>query len=375
MKLKILGISVVGLVLASTVFASDFITPQNGTKNVSTSASETHKNLYAVGGSVTIDSSTQGDLVTAGGILSINGPVQKELIAAGGNITVNGSIADTARIAGGNITLNSPIGGDLLTAGGNVIVSQKATVNGDFDAVGGNVSLDSAVNGNAKISGGTVTINGTIKGNLEVNATKSLTFGPNSSVTGLVVYHGVNEAVVMQGAKVSNIQFTRIEPRNGMQHAFKGFFAIATLFKLIGLFIAGLLFYWLFPKKVQAVVAQSQTKTLQNLGIGFLIMVAAPIAAIILMVTVIGAYVGFIVMLGYLLLLLFASVFMLYYIGSLVYGWLAKNRTESMLRDLLIGSLIALILSFIPVIGWLVILIVFLIALGATATSFKQNLG
>jgi hypothetical protein len=104
-----------------------------------------------------------------------------------------------------------------------------------------------------------------------------------------------------------------------------------------------------------------------------LVLIVTPIVAVLLMVTVIGFYLGLILFSIYLLLILLASGFLLFYTGNLVYGWYNKNGRPSLMRDLLLGTLICLILSFIPIIGWLAVMILFLIALGSLSTWFKRE--
>ena len=375
MKLKILAVSVLGLMLGTTVFAAEFnLAHERNDRNVNISPTETHKNLYAAGASVNVSGTTLGDLFAAGGVVSVNGNVEKDLVAASGTITVNGSIGDNARVAGGSITINAPIGSDLLAGGGTVDITDKATIGGDLVAAGGSVIVNSEVKGKKSyITGGDIVINGKFDGDLDVTANKSLTFGPNSEVTGTVTYRGFREATISSGAKVAFIQYTKTQPNeNDARHIFRAFFAVATLLKLLMLLVAGLVISLLFPARVTAMLAQIRTKTWQNLGIGFLALIATPIASVILMVTVVGAFLGIILLVLYFLAILLASVLMLFYTGNLVSGWLKQSKSSHM-RDLLIGTLVVLILSFIPVLGWLAVCILFMITFGGMIIEFRQS--
>src|SRR6185369_10600939 len=99
-KLKILGaVSLLGLMVASTVYAAEFIAPEKGGNgNISVPTSAVHKNLYVAGGSVTIDSNVAGDLFVGGGMVTVNGSVEKDLFVGGGNISLNGQVGDDLRV-------------------------------------------------------------------------------------------------------------------------------------------------------------------------------------------------------------------------------------------------------------------------------------
>jgi hypothetical protein len=297
--------------------------------------------------------------------------VEKDLNVAGGNLNINGNVGDDARIAGGNISINGPVASDLIVAGGNVTVSQKASVGGDLFAATGNLTVDSEVKGRVDIRGGSVTINGKIDGGLNVIASQELVFGPNSQVTGKITYSGVNAAVVRDGAKVSPIEFTKVERRG--HGSLKALFAIATLFKLLALLVAGLVLNWLFPAKVASVVRMSHQNVMRNLGIGVVTLIVPPFLAILLCITVVGLYLGIIVFLTYLLLLIFTGIYTLFYVGNLVFSWYQKNAPANSYRDLVIGAILLLILGWIPFIGWLICAIVYLIALGALTSYYRSK--
>jgi hypothetical protein len=373
-KIKVLSTVFALLAIAATASAAEFIAPSKDSsdKNVSTLQNETHKNLYTAGAAVTINGKTLGDLFAAGGMVTINGDVQQDLNVAGGNLNINSNVGSSAHIAGGNISINSPVASDLFVAGGNITISQKATVGGDLIGAGGNLSIDSNVNGNAKLGGGYITINGTINGNLDVVASQGLTFGRTSKVSGTITYRGPKKAVVDEGAKVGTINFIQIHPRSP-GHFLLGFFLLTTLIKILALLVLALVLAWLLPNKTKAVVKYAMTSPWIDLGIGALILIVSPILGVILMITIVGFYIGIAVFLIYLLLLILTSALMFFYIGNLIWSWYDKNAQPHMWRNLLIGFVACIILSFIPFIGWLAILIVWLITLGALATHFRKE--
>jgi len=374
-KIKYIG-SVAALVflLGGTAQAAEFITGESKTEaNVSTLSQEVHKNLYIAGGSVTVNSATAGDLVAAGGMVTVNGNVEKDLMVAGGNLNLNGSVGENARVGGGNVSINAPIAGDLLVGGGNVTIAEKATVGGDLVVGAGNVSVDSNIQGNVKIGGGNVTINGRVTGNVEVAASQTLTFGAMSEVLGKITYKGPNEAVVKPGAKIGTIDYTKVTGKPAHRGGFIGIIIIGSLFKLLMLLVAAVAMIWLVRARVAAVVTHAIQTPGRSLGIGVLTVIAAPILGVLLMITVVGLYVGVILLLTYALLVAVSSVISLFYTGRLVWGWYQKEASDNAWRDLGIGALLTLILGFIPIVGWIAIGVLWVITLGALATHLRRE--
>ena len=170
----VLGVLLFGM--AGSAMAADFATATGKDANVLVGASETHKNLYAVGGNVTVNGNTTGDLTAAGGSVTVSGDVEKDLLLAGGTLNLSGTIGANAKIAGGNIFITGPVKGDLAVAGGNINLTGKSSVDGDLLAAGGSITIDAPVKGNVKIAGGNVIINSKIDGSLDVKS-GSLSFG------------------------------------------------------------------------------------------------------------------------------------------------------------------------------------------------------
>ncbi len=124
--------------------------------------------LYAFGGSVTVDANVPGDVVVAGGTISVNGRVGGDVIVAGGLVNLNGEVAGDVRSAGGQLNVNGPVGEDALLAGGNVGVSSRARIGEDLILSAGDVNVAGAVGGNIIGNAGTYSRTGSVGGTEEV---------------------------------------------------------------------------------------------------------------------------------------------------------------------------------------------------------------
>ncbi len=363
-----------GLLIGATARAADIVVPtQQKDANVNIGSAETHKNLYVVGGNLTVNGNTQGDLTAAGGMITVTGSVEQEAIIAGGNIAVSGPVGGTARIAGGNLTVSGPIGGDLVIAGGNVNIAGNATIAGDLLAAGGNVILDAPVNGSARIGGGSITINSKINGDLYVMTSRTLVFGPQAEVVGTVHHTGTSRAVVQQGAKVGNIQFTPYQRPVPSPMRFAAFIAFASVIKFIAILVAAFILAGLLKKFIPHLVAETFKQPWSNLGIGLVGMVVTPIAIIICFVTVIGFFSALILGAAFGLTLLLVNVLAAIAMGYLILGWFKMKMDDiKPWQAILLGTVVSFVLLLIPVIGWIADAIVFLMVFGAFVRMIPQ---
>ncbi|MBI2355585.1 MAG: hypothetical protein HYV13_00035 [Candidatus Doudnabacteria bacterium] len=352
------------LLATNTVLAAEFLVPaKDGDPNVSTSAQETIRNLYAAGATVNINGNSQGDLFAAGGVVTVNGNVEDDLFAAGGNININGVVGGNLRTAGGNISISSPVGQDLLAAGGNIAVTSKAAVNADLVVAGGNVVVDSEIKGKAKVTGGNITINGKINGNLEVIADEGLTFGPTSEVVGKVTYKGRKQAVVKEGARIGQIEFTELKKRGSAGVAGLAPFLLV---KILATFAAGWLTVYFLRRRAQIITDRIYRQPWQMLGLGLAGLVLTPVVVAVLFATVIGYYVALVLMAWYFFMLLLSCLASVIFTGAWVIKLAKKYPTLPLTwLSVLVGVLVVAILWFVPVIGWAAILVLFLLGFGS----------
>ncbi len=383
-KLKFLfsGVIIFGLVLAGSAQAAKFMGATKEDPNITVPAAETYNNLYLAGANVTVNSETKGDLFVAGGMVSLIGDVEEDLNIVGGSLTLSGKVGGDARVGGGNISVSSPIGGDLLLGGGNVALTANSSIGGDLVAGAGNLVVDSPVKGNVKIGGGSVTLNSKIEGDVNVvldggkHNEGTLIIGPDAEILGKIVYKGPKEAIIKEGAKINEIQYT---PTSAVSKSFGkklGFLlTIGFLIKLLAWIIAGLVFVKLMRKRILSVSQTVMQKPWSSLGLGLAGLVLTPVAVILLLVTVVGYYLAILLGIWYGLVLAVVAL-----ISSLVLGyWILKllNKKSEKIKDwqaVVIGVVVFNLLKFIPILGWIVLLLLFLMTFGAMMLSIRERI-
>lgn len=374
----VFGLLVILSVAGSPFFAraADYL-PKEKTDggNVTVSGDTPYKNLFIGGANVFVNQKILGDLFSGGGSVNIASPVEEDLFAVGGNVIVSAPVGGDARLAGGNVSVNSPIGGDLMIGGGTVNVGSNASIAGDFWTGAGILNLNSNIKGNLKAAGDEILINGEVRGDAEIRSGKKLVFGPNSRVAGKITHWGANEAVVQDGAQISQIQFQKIEKvktRDGF--GFTKVFGVILLVKILALFIGALLLLKFFGRTSYSVVSRPHAKPWASLGVGLLGIVILPVAAIVLMVTAVGLWVGSVLLFVYITILLLASVFTVLFIGTLLERWLFKKELNLTWKTAAWGVAVGAVVYFVPIVGCLAIFATYLMVFGSSLQEIKSRL-
>jgi hypothetical protein len=374
MKLKVIAICLVILatlmVATGPALAAEFISPSKGTGSV-TVGPEEHRNVYTAGGNVNVSGRVAGDLVAAGGMVTVNAPIESDLIAAGGTLLINNPVGGDARLAGGNITVNSAVTGDLVIGGGNVTIASGASVGGDLISGTGNLEVHAPIAGKVMSSGGSIYINSAVTGEVQIYAEK-LTFGPQAQVTGRIVYKGPQEAVIDNGARVSAIEFTRVDKKGVSAGGLAAIWTLGFLISLLACFVAAWIANHFYTGRVAGIANAIYDRPLKYFGLGFAALILAPILVVILFITFVGYYVALIVLVTYAFLLVVSGLMAVIFVGSALWQWFKKSpQMEFSWRTALLGAVVMSLLKLIPFVGWIICFIIMLMAFGALVSRLR----
>jgi cytoskeletal protein CcmA (bactofilin family) len=321
-------------------------------------------NPYLAGQSIEVTAPVANDVVAAGGTITVDTHVGGNVLAAGGTIDVRGSVDHSVRAAGGTITIDSSVGQDVVVFGGNIMLSKQASVSGDVIFSGGRLQINGPVKGTIHLNGGSVTINAPIGGNVEGNV-HELTLGPQAVINGDLTYQSDNKASIQSGATVHGKVSYKQAPQN--EHAKRGLaalFTLGTLYKLIGEIIIGLLLLWILRPFSLRLFAETSEAPLRNIVLGFATLILLPIAGVILLLLF---WLGLATLIFYVFLLLLTMVFLPLFVGWKIMDWWEHRDKRVYAIDwkaAVLGPIVLLILSVIPIIGWLIAFILFLWILG-----------
>ncbi len=316
---------------------------------------------YVAGGNVIVEGTVTGDLLTAGGAVDIRGTVEKNVRAAGGNINISGAVGENVSVAGGNVTISDAarVGGNLVSAAGNVSVFAPVK---DITIAAANATLGSIVKDNvtAVVKHMIVTPNGKIAGNLTYWSDIPVELQAGSMIGGQTIQKSLPQHAA------TRMQNNR-QVAEKVVAGFIGFFVFLKVMMFFGSLIIGLIFLKLCPVYAKNIVVEFKKEPWKALGIGFLTVIALPVLGVLLCISIIGIPAGIaafmaLAVLGYLAHLVVSLIIGVFIVRKL-------DKTVSVSWKFSFGLLVYVCISFIPVVGKLLLMFLGFMAIGVLVSQ------
>jgi hypothetical protein len=105
--------------------------------------------------------------------------------------------------------------------------------------------------------------------------------------------------------------------------------------------------------------------TLKSFGVGLLILIVTPIAALISFVTGVGMYFAYILLLLWLLILAAAKIIAVAIVGMKIIPVTEKHGFLRAYGSYVVGALVFVLITLVPFIGWIIKFIFTMMAAGA----------
>jgi hypothetical protein len=368
--------------------------------------------LYVAGRTITINGTVNGDLIAAGRLITINGTVQGDLLAAAQAVVVNGAVNDDLRVVSQvtQLSSNARIGDDVVAAGWSFESVAGSTVASDLAFAGWQVLLAGSVGRNVIGSMAALELRSTVGSNVNVTMgaegdapeayppffpqppvpvpqlRAGLTVADSVQIGGNLTYRSSDVANISQQAQIAGgilreelpeVETSAPDP-------------VATIVQQLQYFLALVLVGWLLfkflPSWIQNLAAIAQAKPLPSLGWGIVTFFAVGIIAItiafvtfvltalsavtlpILIIPIMGL--GTLANLALFVSFFLFATFVPQISASLLGGrWLMQklqpNTSSRRFFSLVVGLLVFIILTTIPIIGGLLHLATILLGLGA----------
>lgn len=360
------GLLVLGLGAVSQVSAAGYVA--SGGKDEKTLVAKEHTidgSAYLAGTTVLVDGTIKGDLYCAGTTVVISGTVEGDVLCGGSDVTIGGTVKGDVRAAGANVIVKGAVAGNATLAGSNVTIVSGAQIGGDVTGGSSSLTIDGTVGRDMTLGAETFLLNGTIT--RDVNAALSVaTFGANASVGGNLNYTGQNEVQIPQGVVHGNVAFTQQEKSKGSSAVNPltwGAWFVALLVVL------AVLMTLVMPKYVHEASTASPQSALIAFLAGLAVLILTPIAAVVLMTSVIGILAGLVLLVVWSLVMLLASVFSAYYIGTLV----LRKRARNAIVVAAIGALILGVVLLIPVLNAFVAIVSLCVGIGMQVMYLRHQ--
>ncbi|MEA1908500.1 MAG: hypothetical protein U9N43_05660 [Euryarchaeota archaeon] len=345
-------------VTATEMFVADQFTIEGG--------EVLEDDLLVAGDTIMINGDISGDLIAAGGNIEVAGGVNDDVWITGGSLIIDGKIGDDLRAAGGDIHLRGSVTDNAMIAGGTITASSNSDVGGDLDVAGGSIKIAGHVGSDLSCAGGSVVIGGAIDGNATIYANK-IQILQSARIQGDLEYTSDKEIEIPAGTVIGDVVYKRSEKKVEDIHSK----TTSSIISFLSILLIGLLMVRFTGKTTVRVSDTIATQILKSLGSGVLLLIAIPLIALILMLTVIGLPLGLIVLFVYIIILYISKIFVGLAIGRRITTY-AKQEISSPYWHLVVGLIVIAFATRIPLLGFLISLIVILAGLGALVMTWKS---
>lgn len=332
-------------------------------------------NAYVVGEDVMIAGTVVGDAVAAGGRVFASGLIEDDVLAAGGQVQVTGVVGGDVRVASGDVLVTGDVGGDVAAVGGKFVADSRSIIGGDIWLAGGQAIIEGEVYGSVRVSGGDVFINGSVGGDVDVRGGR-LVIGERAQIQGSLLYRGPRAPIIAPGAVILGSTQYAPDDFGGREFGYflHGAGVAATLLALLMSIVAALVLFGVFKKYAHALTEDAIHSPWQQMLRGIVVLVVAPVIAILLLATVIGIPLGVVSV-----LLIGVGMGISCALSGGVFGvWVArvilkKPAHQATLSTVVWGTIALRILGFVPVVGWVVSLAFFCLGVGAVSSMAYRS--
>lgn len=350
-RLTLLISLLVLMLLSTTSIASAIVTREKPSGYSNVAKDETvDDDLLLTGDTAVIDGTVNGDVLALGESVTVNGTINGNLIAFGNRVTVKGAVNGAVITAGNTVTVDGTVQRSVAAAGSRVNLSETAKIGGSLVAAGDHVEHRGVIARGVAVAGSSLYFAGKVGKEIKA-AGDRLEFAGSAEVNGPVDLWSDRQAVVTTGAKIGAISY----------HATESDLTTLTLpwylqpgwiaLKVGGFLALGLLLLSLFPRLRNRLPETLIANPWQAPVAGFLALIATPVAAIILMITVIGLPIGVITLVAYPVLIYVGQIFVAWSVGRLLADRVPALQNVAWPLLFLIGVVLTTLLVEIPFFG------------------------
>src|SRR2546426_2051425 len=327
--------------------------------------------IYAAGGTISIDGNVNGSVIAAGGTITVSGTVSRDVMVGGGTINVTGKVGGSIRAAGGNLTISGPVEQDVVITGGTVDIASGGTIGRGLVIAGGTATVAATGARPMTLGAGDGTLRG--RGGGDVRGSVDRLRLDGAQIGGNLDYTSDNSVVLANGASVAGTTTRHTPTERGTGGVAGGF--LGWLRGLIGIFALGVLLLLLLPRFSTRSIDTLRAEPSASLGIGAAILGVTPIVALLVFVVGLllgGWWLGLLLVPLWILALAIGYVVSGFLLGRLIFARLGWGQYHDVLA-LLGGLFVLTVVGLVPLIGWLVSLAAFVAGAGAVALGVSRR--
>jgi len=361
-----IGACLFGAVVAEE--KSDYVTIPSGTV--------IPEDYFIAAENIELLGTVEGDAYIAGMQVFIDGEITGDLLIAAASATIAGKVHGNIRFFGGQATLSGEVGKNVSMVGGSLQLLPSSSISGNLAAVVGTLELDDSIDGSASVAASNLRVSGHIGKDLSAAAGR-LRLTSKAVIEGDLEYRG-NEAAAIDPMAI--IRGKIIQHPTLLKKYFHGRFLhgllvgtkfLALFMNFLFTFVVGIFLIRMFPKNLQAGLDALNKHPLKALGLGVVLLIALPLASIILLMSVLGA--------PFAVALLAINILTFYTAKIFSVSWASNYLAEKVkwragpIIIFACGLVVYYALTTIPKVGFFISLAALLFGLGAALLARTQR--
>jgi putative zinc finger protein len=326
--------------------------------------------LVAAGNTVRVEGVINGDLLAFGETVEVRGTVKGDLVSFGKRTVVSGNVEGSVYNFSRSLDLDGQLGHSLYGFAQSLRVNDRAHVGEGIVAAAGDVSLEGEVKRSVDILGtGNADVSGSIGRTLTMNG-GSLTLTNTARVGGNLSarVHQLKNVHIADGAAIAGKRDIQVQVRKSQFTRPRFYFHQAVW--LAAAMLVGWLGLVLFPGFFRA-TTQAVSSGWLSLGLGVGVLAGAPVAMVVVAITLVGIPISLMLFAVYLTAIYLAKVWVGAFLGRILLKPSGATKGDWLL-GLLVGLLILTFVGFIPYLGGLVRFGVVCLGLGAFAEQLYR---
>ena len=325
-------------------------------------------NMYLVSKNITIEGVINGDLIALGQNINVKGSVMGDIISVSQNSNVEGEVGGNIRSLANTVSLiETTVRRNVNLIGTNVLIGENSNINWDALILAGVAEMRGSVQGSLHgvvdklIISGNVDkdVSFTISQNNDKYQNQAIEISDDSNIKGDFNYLYSEDLNINKSLVAGVVTFNEKDLENNWQRNIWNF--IITVFSAL---VVGLVFISISKKEMAIIQKKVNAKYGRSLILGLGVLFLTPIVSIILMMTVIGIPLGFIMLIIWLIMLYFAQIMVGLGLGQQIREKLFKNKKKNIMADLIIGVTVLYLLFAIPIFGGIIMFFSTLLGLG-----------
>lgn len=316
-------------------------------------------NLFKIGEEVIVQEEIRDSAYIVAAQVDLRTPPKDDVYIMASEFKASVPLSEDLFVVASKVTIDTEVMGDIYVAAGNLVITPNAHIHGNVYSWSLNTSIEGVIDGQVNARGTKFSLEGKVSGDIWAKF-QFYSVIPGAEIERNFNYYGPD---YFEGLSQVHGEVKHLGKVENTKYWEKVFIWSAGIWDVISEFIVALFILFFFSSFAYKLGEKIRKEPFQYLGIGVLGLLALGIGCLFLAFTIIGLSLGFVIGLFGLLMMMVTSSIL--YVGLLSYWkpvWRKKWGQRVLL--LLVNVILVKALALVPIVGPIMIMIVWLVVFG-----------